>query len=99
MKNGKELRIRILVCLAAFAIPALLVLDTMQARRYAKLENQVKDLEQQQTQLVEENKKLVTDISVLTSSDRIEKIAGEELGMHKAKTDEIIRVEIKGNSK
>jgi cell division protein FtsL len=46
--------------------------------------------------LIESNKALVTDISVLSSSERIEKIAVEELGMRKATSDEIVRVSIKG---
>ena len=41
-------------------------------------------------ELVEENKKLISDISLLSSTDRIEKIATEELGMHKAETSDTI---------
>ena len=39
-----------------------------------------------------ENKKLITDISLLSSSDRIEKIAEEDLGMRQAESKEIVRV-------
>ena len=46
-----------------------------------------------------ENKKLVSDIAVLSSADRIEKIAVEELGMHKAETEDIVRVEMTGEKK
>ncbi len=95
----EDTKMRIAVISAAVLIPSLLVLDAFQSQRYAKIQKQVTGLEDKQTELVEENRKLVTDISVLTSSDRIEKIAGEDLGMHKAKTDEIVRVEIKGSSK
>ena len=52
-----------------------------------------------QADLVEQNKKLITDISVLSSSDRIEKIATEELEMRPAESDEIVRVEMKGSKK
>ena len=54
------------------------------------------DLEKKQEQLVEENKKLISDISLLSSTDRIEKIATEELGMHKAETSDIVRVQMAG---
>ena len=54
------------------------------------------ELEQVQKDLIESNKALVTDISVLSSSERIEKIAVEQLGMRKATSDEIVRVSIKG---
>ena len=42
----------------------------------------------------EENKKLIIDISLLSSGQRIGNIAENELGMHKAEGDEIIRVEM-----
>ena len=42
---------------------------------------------------------MISDISVLSSSDRIEKIAEDDLGMHKANTGDIVRVEIKGEKK
>ena len=37
-------------------------------------------------------------IVVLSSSERIEKIAEGELGMRKANTEDIVRVEIKGEN-
>ena len=39
---------------------------------------------------------LISDISLLSSTDRIEKIATEELGMHKAETSDIVRVQMAG---
>ena len=59
----------------------------------------VSELENKQEKLIEENKKLVSDIAVLSSADRIEKIAVEELGMHKAETEDIVRVEMTGEKK
>jgi cell division protein FtsL len=99
MKLKTEIQSKIGICLIAVAIPSLLVLDVVQAKRYGKLKKQVDDLESKQVELVEENKKLITDISVLSSADRIETIAAQQMGMHKAKTDEIVRVEIKGGEK
>ncbi len=84
----------ILVFIAAFSIPVLLLLNGIQAQKYMKLEDDIKSLESKQVALIEENKKLVTDISVLSSSDRIEKIAKNELGMHKAESQDILRVEV-----
>ena len=49
--------------------------------------------------LIEENKKIVNEISVLSSADRIEKMAVDELGMHKAQADDIVRVEMTGEKK
>lgn len=53
------------------------------------------ELEKKQEKLIAENKKLITDISVLSSSDRIETIAENDLGMRKAETEEIVRVEMR----
>ena len=97
-KVGFIIRI-VLVCLAAISIPAMLMIDAVQARKYTDLRNQVIDLEEKQSELIEENKKLITDISLLSSADRIERLASEELGMRKAETDEIIRVEMKDTVK
>ena len=80
--------------LVAIMIPGLLILNAIQAERYMQIEREVRELEQKQIELVEENKKLITDISLLSSSQRIGKIAEEELKMHKAKTEEIVRVEM-----
>ena len=88
----------LVVCTLAFLIPALLILNSLQARRYEDLSDEISALEKKQEQLVEENKELVTDISLLSSTARIEKIAQEELGMHKAESDDIVRVEMKGKN-
>ena len=37
---------------------------------------------------------MITDIGVLSGSDRIESIAENELGMRKAESDEIVRVNL-----
>ena len=96
--NGKRNRIfKILPFVVAILIPLLLGLEVWQTERYRKLQKEIRELENKQVELVEENKKLISDISVLSSSERIEKIAEEELNMHKAETKDIVRIEIKGN--
>ena len=90
-----ETKFKIIGCAAAVLIPALLVLDAFQAKKYAKLQKELEALEVKQQDLIEKNRKLISDISVLSSSDRIEKIAEQDLGMHKAKSEDIVRVEIK----
>ncbi|WP_147612761.1 cell division protein FtsL [Treponema pectinovorum] len=95
-KNGTKTKV--LAYLIAILIPLLLVLQAFQSYRYKKLMNEIRTLEKKQVELVDQNRKLISDISVLSSSDRIEKIAKDELGMHKAGTDDIVRVEIKGEN-
>lgn len=78
----------------AISIPGLLALASFETKRYATLEKEVSDLEKKQYELIEENKKLVSEIGMLSSSERIEKIAISEYGMRLAESDEIIRVEV-----
>ncbi|MBR1912921.1 MAG: septum formation initiator family protein [Treponema sp.] len=89
----------IMVCLIALSIPALLVMNGIQSRKYTDLERQISELEKKQADLIEQNKKLITDISLLSNTDRIEKIARDNLNMRPAETDEIVRVEMKDKSK
>ncbi|MBQ0166630.1 MAG: cell division protein FtsL [Treponema sp.] len=96
MKKNKMLS-DIGVILLALCIPALMILAGVQTHRYSVLEKRVEQLNESQYEIIEESNRLISDISVLTNSDRIEKIATEELGMRKAESEEIIRVDIKGN--
>ncbi len=89
----------VFLCLVALCIPGLLVLNGIQAKRYTALEKDVEELEKKQQELIEQNKKMITDISLLSSSERIENIAQNELGMRMAESDEIVRVEMKDSKK
>ena len=89
----------VLICLFALSIPVMLGLYAVQAKKYTDLSKEVLELESKQEKLIEENKKLVSDISQLSSAERIEKIAVEELGMHKAEAEDIVRVEMTGEKK
>ena len=95
----KDFFSKLLLCLVVLSIPAMLCLYDVQEKKYTTLTQEVRDLEKKQEKLIEENKKLVSDIAVLSSADRIEKIAVEELGMHKAETEDIVRVEMTGEKK
>ncbi|MBR2106370.1 MAG: cell division protein FtsL [Treponema sp.] len=87
------------VCLLAASVPVMLILYGLQAKKYKDLTKEVVELERKQEKLIEENKRIVSEISVLTNAERIEKIAVEELGMHKAEAEDIVRVEMTGEKK
>ena len=89
----------IALCIFAASIPALLALYAVQAKKYTDLTKEVAELEVKQEKLIEDNKKLVGEISILSSAERIERIAVEELGMHKTEAEDIIRVEMTGEKK
>lgn len=96
MKKGWE---TIILILLAISIPGMLIIQGVQSSRYEKLENEIRKLEKEQAELIEKNNQLISEISILSSSERIEKIAVEELGMRKADSAEIIRVEVKNETK
>ena len=91
----KKVVLNISIFLLVLAIPACLALSGVQSHRYSKLAKEVTSLEKKQTELIEKNKRLISDIGVLSSSARIEKIAIEELGMEKASSENIVRIEVK----
>ncbi|MBQ7619595.1 MAG: cell division protein FtsL [Treponema sp.] len=93
--KGRDLTWRIVTITCALLVPLLFALNAIQADRYMKAQDEIKALEQKQVELVEENKRLITDISLLSSGERIGKIAEEELGMRKAESEEIVRVEMR----
>ena len=95
--EAKEKTKSAVLLITAFLIPLLFLLNAVQAEKYKKLSAEISELENRQIELVEKNRKLVSDIGILSSSDRIEKIAEEKLGMHKARTEDIVRVEITGD--
>ena len=71
---------RLLVIFCAVLVPLLFALNAIQADRYMKAQDEIKAPE---------------DISLLSSGERIGKIAEEELGMRKAESEEIVRVEMR----
>lgn len=95
MESVKNILKNVFIFMFVLSIPALFALDSMQSCRYSDLENAVKALEKEQNASIETNKKLIIDIGILSSSARIEKLAVEKLGMHKAASDEILRIDIK----
>ena len=97
--NVKDFFYKILICIFVLSIPLMLCLYAMKAKEYTELTKNIAELEAKEEQLIQENKKLINDIAILTSAERIEEIAVDELGMHKAESDDIVRVEMTGEKK
>lgn len=83
-----------LIVLVSVLIPLFLIIYAFQAARYSSLYRDIVRLERKQEQLVEQNKKLISDISLVGNSSEIERKASEELNMHKAEKEDIIRIEM-----
>ena len=83
-----------LIFLASFLIPLLFIIYAFQASQYSSLYKDIVRHKKKQEQLVEQNKKLISDISLVGNSSEIERKASEELNMHKAEKEDIIRIEM-----
>ncbi len=81
--------------LMTLAIPLVLFACIWQSSRYTALENEVMRLDKQQYEVVAFNRRLISGISVLSTPERIERVAMEDLGMRKALPGEIMRIELK----
>ena len=90
MKFDKKEIVPFCMCLLTLVVCLLMAFCGILSRKY------VKKLNLSQYSVIEQNKRLVSEISTLTSSERIEDIAVNELGMRKAESEEIMRVEVKG---
>jgi cell division protein FtsL len=77
------------------SIPLLLGLAAWQSARYGDLERELGRLENSQKEWVENNKRLIAGILLLSSPDRIEHIARDELGMEKKRPEEVLQIYIR----
>ncbi len=85
---------KIIAIVLTLFIPLLLFLVVLQSSRYYTVEREMKDYDGEQMKIIEENKRKISGISILSKPERIEKIATEELKMRKALSPEILRIEI-----
>ena len=81
--------------LLVLMIPFFLFFAVWQGMEYSSLELEVRQLEQEQYEVIEMNRRFISGITVLSSPGRIEKIAVEDLGMRKAEAGEIMRIEMR----
>jgi hypothetical protein len=85
----KKILIFILVC----SVPVLLSLEVWQVFRYRRLKQETLELEAQQKDWLEKNKKVLANISLFSSPERIEKLSRETLGLEILDGDRVLTVE------
>jgi cell division protein FtsL len=85
---------RPLYYLMALAIPAAFALNAWQSVAYAGVSRELKVLEKTQSEWIESNKRLIAGISVLSSAERIERLAIHELKMKKIQAESVTHVMI-----
>jgi len=67
----------------ALVLGGLLFLNTWQGYRFESLKRDVQGMEAEQRDWLEQNKKLVAAVAVLSSPERIQRIAEKELALRK----------------
>ena len=84
----KKIFMLIFIC----TIPVVLFFSSVQAYNFIKLQNEIEELETEQKEWIEKNKKLIASIEVLRTPKRIEKIAQDDLGLEKIDKERIRKV-------
>jgi cell division protein FtsL len=74
-------------------IPILLFVNVFQSVRYSRLERHIAELEAEQRELIEQNKRAILAISVLTSPDRIGGLAEQELELERVDPSRLLLVD------
>ncbi len=85
---------RVLVYLCVIAIPIALFFNVWQSYRHAELSREVDQLETEQREAFERNKRLIAGIAVLRSPGRVARIAEEQLGLRRGFPDRFVHVEV-----
>lgn len=84
---------RKLTALLVLLIPVLLFANVVQAFRYSQLDREISQLEREQRDLLEENKRIILAIALLSSPQRIGELAEDELGLQRIENQSITRME------
>ena len=87
---------QLITYLAVLTIPLFLSLCVWQSNRYNSLKLQLNKLEKAQEERVEQNKRLIADIAIYSSPQRIERIARNELKLYKIRPEDVLQIKIQG---
>jgi cell division protein FtsL len=87
---------RLFVYFVVFTIPLMLALVSWQSARYIDLERETAVLEKEQEEWVESNNRLIAAIAILSSSERIEHISRNQLGLSRIKPEDVLQIRITG---
>jgi cell division protein FtsL len=82
--------------LVILAFLVLFFLNTWQGFRYQELVQEVEMLELEQKNWLENNKKAIAALAVLSSPERVRSLAVEKLGLNPLKAEDVIEIELEG---
>jgi cell division protein FtsL len=84
----------VLLYLFSITLPLFLGVSVVQARHYADLQREVRRLDVVQEEWIEQNKRLIAEIGLYSSAERIERMAVEKLGLIKKPPEDILQIKI-----
>jgi cell division protein FtsL len=84
------------VYFVALTIPVMFALVSWQSARYIDLDRKTAVLEREQEEWVESNNRLIAAIAILSSSERIEHISRNQLGLNRIKPEDVVQIRITG---
>ncbi len=85
---------KVLLLMLVLSVPVFLFLETWQAFRFRKMQEEITALTQTQQEWLEKNKKVLANISLFRSPKRIEKLAKDELNLVRIEPERILRIEL-----
>jgi cell division protein FtsL len=85
---------KIFLYVVVLSIPLFLLGVVWQGERFTVLRGEVERLTESQEKVIEENRRLIAEITILSSSARIENIDKTSLGLEKKEPEEVIEVTI-----
>jgi cell division protein FtsL len=87
----------VLLYLLSLTLPLFLGVSVVQARHYADLQREVRRFDVVQEEWIERNKRLIAEIGLYSSAERIEQIAMKELGLTKKPPEDILQIRIENS--
>ncbi|GMO27440.1 MAG: cell division protein FtsL [Spirochaetaceae bacterium] len=89
------MKARILLYSIFISIPLAMGFAVWQSARYAALKREVQRNNRVQSEIVAQNRTLITEIAALSASSRIGKLARDSLGLDRKKPEDVMHVSIR----
>jgi len=85
---------KILKTIGVLLLPVFLFLNVWQVFSYRMMESEITEMEKQQKEMLEENKRMIIGIEFLRNPARLEKVAEEQLDMERVSSRNIVRITV-----
>lgn len=90
---------KIIIGLMIISIPFSISLSVYRVYAYQTLEREVERLKEEQSDLFEQNKRMIANIAIVSSPARIEELAEEELNLSRTASERRMRIRIDEESR